>query len=315
MSGEPRTLHLTVRAEGGGTERNVRLLCDRTPTFERLAMDEVMGFPLKWRKLGALRREIQKREPEVVFCYGAMAHLAMALMFPFGKPPMVGNIRGEIDFQGKKAWIQRAVAWRCATWVSNSRKALGNRAGTVIYNGVGLPGREKPLLKDLRKPVIGMLASGNPVKGHRWFLELWTDLGKPGSLVFAGNLGEDLRREAFVAGVHCPGFVEAGPLLRSLDLLVVPSASEGMPTVLLEAMVREVPVMATPVGGIPELLEDGVTGVMRPREEWRELLARPEWSAWRAMAKRGREKVERDFSFTAMQRGFLKVARETVAGG
>jgi glycosyltransferase involved in cell wall biosynthesis len=48
--------------------------------------------------------------------------------------------------------------------------------------------------------------------------------------------------------------------VRSADLLVNPSLSEGMPNIVLEAMGLRTPVLATAVGGVPEIIEDGVSG-------------------------------------------------------
>lgn len=60
---------------------------------------------------------------------------------------------------------------------------------------------------------------------------------------------------------------DAVELLPVLDIFVLPSVSEGMPITILEAMAAAKPVVATKVGGIPELVSDGQTGILVPSEE------------------------------------------------
>jgi len=55
--------------------------------------------------------------------------------------------------------------------------------------------------------------------------------------------------------------------LSATDCLVIPSLSEGFPTLLPEAMLNEVPIVATNVGGIPEILHDMVTGILVPPKD------------------------------------------------
>jgi glycosyltransferase involved in cell wall biosynthesis len=65
-----------------------------------------------------------------------------------------------------------------------------------------------------------------------------------------------------------PGFVEDTPcLLHSIDILTHTSLSEGVPNAVLEAMAMGKAVVATEVGGVPELIEDGVTGVLIPSND------------------------------------------------
>lgn len=67
--------------------------------------------------------------------------------------------------------------------------------------------------------------------------------------------------------VHVPGWVgpeEKGKLLRDADLYVLPSYHEGLPISILEAMAAALPVVSTPVGGVPEAVIDGCTGYLVP---------------------------------------------------
>lgn len=324
----PRTLHLLVHASGGGTETNVNRLCREVHNFEVLSLQSVMGFPLAWWKLPGAIRAIRERNPEVVFCYGITSHMVAALACPRGTP-LVGNIRCESDFAGAKGFLRRVLHRRFRLWVSNSRKGLettgiedatpGEEAewdprriggrGVVVYNGISEPPGEAPLFDDLPRPVMAILARESGKKGHRFMLRLWTQLGKPGTLIFAGSLSAALRREAQEAGVLCPGFVDAGRLIRSLDILLVPSSAEGIPTVLLEAMVRGVPCLATPVGGIPELIRHNENGFLLERREWKRFLESLDWNHARRVGAAACGDVLANHTFRSMRHAFIAAAR------
>ena len=106
----------------------------------------------------------------------------------------------------------------------------------------------------------------------------------------------------------------AGPMPREALLHLYPQASvvaapcvvgsdgnrDGLPTVLIEAMALGVPVVSTPVTGIPELVEDGRTGLIVPERDPRALasairLVLEDTATANKMAAAGRERVERDF--------------------
>lgn len=68
--------------------------------------------------------------------------------------------------------------------------------------------------------------------------------------------------------VAFPGFIpDAMKILPGADIFILPSLKEGFPFVLLEAGLAGIPVIATAVGGVPELIRDGETGLLVPRED------------------------------------------------
>jgi glycosyltransferase involved in cell wall biosynthesis len=117
-----------------------------------------------------------------------------------------------------------------------------------------------------------------------------------GMETLAGHLGIE-------PNVRFTGHVaSAASILAKCDLLVCPSRYEGLPNVVLEAMALGIPVIATSVGGIPELIEDGVTGKLVPPESAAELakaiatVMRADSTKLQQWSLNAKEKIKRDFS-------------------
>jgi len=114
--------------------------------------------------------------------------------------------------------------------------------------------------------LLGSVGSYYPVKGHRYLIDAMKTLVETFSrvrLVLAGQgpLAEDLRKQAAALGlasrVQVTGYVEdTVGLLSALDLFVLPSLSEGQPLALLEAGANGRCIVASRVGGVPEILTD-----------------------------------------------------------
>jgi glycosyltransferase involved in cell wall biosynthesis len=113
----------------------------------------------------------------------------------------------------------------------------------------------------------------------------------------------------FVLAGHCTSL---DALLPALDLVVLPSYTEGLPNIVLEAFAASVPVIATAVGGTPELVDDGVNGLLispgsaaAMATACAQLLAAPQRRA--AMGRAGRIKVEDHFTFKTQARAYERL--------
>lgn len=120
--------------------------------------------------------------------------------------------------------------------------------------------------------VIGTAARLVPVKRLDIFLAVAELISKQVSnlaVVIAGEGGERDRLQAQVSRTsleqqaHFLGHRDdIYDILRAMDLLLITSDHEGLPTVLLEAMALGIPVVSRSVGGIPEVIDDGVNGIL-----------------------------------------------------
>lgn len=125
--------------------------------------------------------------------------------------------------------------------------------------------------------IAGCVARLVPVKDHATLLRAWRDvtLQLPDATLAifgGGDLRDALAAEARALGieysVHFVGQVRPDSLPHAvLDLSVLASLDEGFPNSLLEAMAQRVPVVSTNVGGVSDLVTDGVNGVLVPQQD------------------------------------------------
>lgn len=148
----------------------------------------------------------------------------------------------------------------------------------VIYNGVDLPvDPPKPSLAELKDNLVIMhVASLSPVKGHVYLLEAFKDiLGqfKDAKLVLIGEdmLNGSIQDQALKMGLKDQVLFlgerkDVSSLLTIADICVLPSLSEGMSNAILEYMAAGKPVIASNVGGNPELVQNGYNGLLVDKE-------------------------------------------------
>ena len=176
--------------------------------------------------------------------------------------------------------------------------------------------------------VIGTAARLEPQKAQRDLVRAAASVCREflqATFVVAGEGSERPALEAEIQrlGLHdrvlLPGFVDDMPaFLRELDAFVLSSRFEGLPWALLEAAASGLPAVATRVGGVPDLVQDGVTGLLIAPGDPAALAAalgslhaRPDWAAEMGAAAR-RQVLER-FTIAGMARA-TETVYERVAG-
>ena len=165
-------------------------------------------------------------------------------------------------------------------------------------------------------PLIGMISVLRSWKGHHTLLDAAKILLNEGRKIHVAIAGEGpMRRDL-------PARIEQAPLrgnvtllghrtdvpniLASLDALVLPSyAHEGIPQIILQAQAMARPIVATRIGGIPEVVEDNVTGLLVDPKDAKalaqaigRLLDDPPFA--RGLGQHGRQQIEAKYSLDAM---------------
>lgn len=153
----------------------------------------------------------------------------------------------------------------------------------LIYNGVDLSryDRQEPCCTlpeeyglEPGSQLVGVVARLEPEKGHPTLLEAWPEVLRSCPHSYLLIVGEGSRREALEAQVrdlriaHRVVFTgrrdDIPAVTAALDVAVLPSYREAQGLTILEAMALSRPVVASDVGGIPEMITDGVTGLLVP---------------------------------------------------
>ncbi len=175
--------------------------------------------------------------------------------------------------------------------------------------------------------VAGVVAQLIPRKGHRYLLAALPALlarhPRLQVLIFGqGPLEAELRAEVEAAGlagaVRFTGFRHDLPRwLGGLDLLVHPADMEGLGVSLLQASAAAVPIVTSRAGGLPEAVQDGVTGILCPPGDVAALTAAIDRLAGDAALRgrfgaAGRARILAEFSIDAMVDGNLRIYRQVL---
>ncbi|MDO8863769.1 glycosyltransferase family 4 protein [Haliea sp. E1-2-M8] len=224
-------------------------------------------------------------------------------------------------------WAGRFVS--AVTFVSNTSQSVFHEVQKwpadiqqVIDNGVLLPPKLKQLRQDtpLQLGCVGRLVE---LKGQRHLIQV---LGNPELSVPAST-----RLHVFGDGPQCGEYealaasqgvadrvrfhgnvMDREAVYAAFDILVVCSQSEGLSLAIMEAMAHGMPVIATDVGGNPQLVVDGVTGLLVPYGDLKALAGAisrlvGDLELATVMGKRGRERIAEHFSIERTSRFYSQV--------
>lgn len=282
---------MTLLAPSGGGEPALAGLLERAAgrvrraAFERFDRSLVAG----WRSYrSALRSLLRQDPPDLLHVHGAHELIA-ALPRAARRLPVIFTSHG---YHG----AGKAVSYRTAAWICNRRVdgaiavsgyerdqmlRHGFRSELVhlIHNGI-----EDPLAGGAAGGrsgggalTVGVVARLEKAKGIEWLIRAIARLAGEGwggerlrcVMVGRGSEEESLKALARSLGVdeqvRFAGYVpHAARLMQSWDVFVLPSIEEPFGLVCVEAMASELPVVASRVGGIPEIVKDGETGLLVP---------------------------------------------------
>lgn len=249
-----------------------------------------------------LAREFRRRRVSLVHCADLLAGYHAAIAGWLAGVPVVCHIRCAYeDLDPRYAWFLRPVSKFLFvsenTWTVFGHSVPRER-GVVLYDGLhsaagptNVPERERvrtALGISSAAPVIGMVARVAPAKDFATLIRAaeqlcpeYPDLrflivGDHSSTLEYRQHFRHVRSWLSDAGLD-DRFVFTGhrtdvpKLVDAMDLVVLCTHGEGMPLVVLEAMARGKPVLATGVGGIPELIEDGRSGLLHCHKDHRRL--------------------------------------------
>lgn len=300
--------------------------------------------PLDWRLLSRLRRWITAQRADVVHAHNFVPnyHAALACLNLIGtqRPAQVCTVHdmGARLSQRKLRWLFLASLRRTQRVAMVGRrvhdKFVGDglvapaRASTVL-NGIPVNRFAHPAharseaRKRLGVPdtavLIGCVGRLVALKNHRLMVNVFAKLRSENRslhlvIIGDGDCRDALRQQVTELGLqdtvtlfgHDP---EVARLLPALDIFALPSQTEGLSIALLEACASELAIVATSVGGNPEIIQDGHTGLLVPADDEeslaqavRTLMDDP--SMRQALGQRAREWVTANASDEALENAY-----------
>jgi glycosyltransferase involved in cell wall biosynthesis len=292
----------------------------------------------------AIRRWVRDYQPDIVHGQGTERDCAISAVYSGAANLLTihGNMRRLAAVAGSRpfsfAWLSaRLEAWAlprtrgvvCISAHAREQVQSLARRTWLVPNAVD-PGFLDTATVPVTPPQLVCVANVMPVKNQNQLIRSLDPLAKqlPFKLVFIGNANYDepFGRE-FIELIrnrpwcHHRGFADRESLKAALAVssaLVLPSLEENCPMAVLEAMAAGVPVLAAQVGGLPDLIKDGATGLLfdpnnpvQIRAGVQMILSEPRLAG--ELARRARQEVDLRFTPEVVARRHLEIYRELLA--
>lgn len=261
-----------VAVAAGGNGKMWTLLNNDVERFPLLHLQRALSPTEDARALVELHRLYQHWHPDIIHLHSSKAGMLGRIVLPTRR--IVYTVHGfdSIRLAYRKFLpIERVMQYRAAAIVGVSfydkenllREGI-HRHVSAVYNGIATP--EKPearLLPHGGRPKVLTIARLSPPKNHILLFQVAERLPE----VDFFWIGNQCAPPAHPANVHFLGNIsEAGRHCCEADVFFLPSNYEGLPMVIIEAMAQGMPVVASNVGGVAEIVKNGQTGFALPND-------------------------------------------------
>jgi len=298
---------------------------------------------------------LRRFEPDAIYSDSTMdsAYYQLAKLRRCRRVPLIQHLRGDLwrefwDWYGGVGWKERAMGFHNFTynwsglllatkltpicgWLDRVAKHYLPRKRTeVVYQGVDPASffQDEPF--HFRRPAVAIIQNHSiysKVKGLIGFkrvierlseVKFYIAEGEPFAQNFLGlvkSAFSELRNVHFMQGINSTGMVRR--MLSSVDCYVLASELDCCPTTVLEASLMRRPVIASKIGGVPEIILEGKTGWSidnRSVEEWCEKirLVLNDTALNRKLGDQGMEWVKQQFSWQTIARQVEHLIRKEI---
>lgn len=292
-----------------------------------------------WRESGELASFLREQKANAMHCANVLGAYHCALAGRRAGIPVIGHVRGRFeDLPFRETffmrWVDRWAFVSRSTW-DRFRIPVKQESGEVVYDGVSFAAAPEDAGKAVRAEfglnddtvIAGMVARVAPQKDFETLIRsaaALSDRFPALRFLLVGDLDQAhypqvrqwLEDHRVADRFLFTGFRrDVARLTKAMDIAVLSTHGEGLPLVLLEAMSHSRPVVATGVDGIPEVVEDGQTGLLVPHGDAAALAAAigrlvSDPALARRMGEAGKRAVDTTFS----QQAFEQAVERLYAG-